>query len=158
MKTHVFGMAKSPLNLKGNKRRSLKLDFLQLADAVMYLRGSGKSARAFLVVLSDEVKRGADKWKSDHKDAEWIEIICPSLSDSEREQLLTEKARNDEGNKRSKKEGGDPKLASALFGAELGERKLREEIERRFPGIREVLATDPGIAGIRWDYYGLHDS
>ena len=158
MTTHVLGMAKSSVNLKGNKSRSLKLDLLQLAEAIAKLRSEGKSAKGFVLVLADEVKSTVDLWRVKHESTTDIEVICASLSTIERDRLQKEKTDNIEGNKKSKNEGGDPRLARATVGKELGERKLREELNRRFPGIQETNIKHSTISHIKWDFYGLHDT
>lgn len=59
---HVFGMAKSSLDLRGGKGRNLELDFLRLVYAVQHFQRAGDLAQGYLVVLGDGMSQRVKAW------------------------------------------------------------------------------------------------
>lgn len=55
--THVFGMAKSSLDLLGAKRQKLELDFLRLVYACQHYQANGCQAFGYLAVTSAAIEQ-----------------------------------------------------------------------------------------------------
>jgi len=160
MNMHILGMAKSYLRLKGGQPRDLELDLLRLAYSVNRLLLAGEDAKGYLWVIDDNIAERANAWRkrygvTDDK----VEILVHKLTTAERDNLEAEKAKNAKANrqKRSKpqKEASD---ARADYGAELGEKKLRERIASLHPKVQKLNhPTHPFVKDIHWDYYGLQE-
>jgi len=59
---HVFGMAKSHLDLKGAKGPKLELDFLRLVYVIKDFRSKGKQATGYMAVLTDQIAQRVNGW------------------------------------------------------------------------------------------------
>ncbi len=98
MKKYLLGMAKSNLDLKGGKARSLELDYLRLAYAVSNLRLKGLEAKGYLSVTTNAVAKRIEKWQSKYLAKDYIEIIVGNgLSGKDFKNLHAEKKRNAKG-------------------------------------------------------------
>jgi hypothetical protein len=142
-------MAKSPLDLRGAKARSLELDFLRLVYAVEHFRAAGDSAKGYLVVMEEKIRPRVAGWIRKYESEDCVELLVVPLSVAEANLLIMEKERNRQGNARA----SEPALSVATAGKLLGEEALRRHVLSSEPNVTEV--TDgPLPFGIRWDFYG----
>lgn len=146
----IFGMAKSPLDLRGAKGRNLELDFLRLVYAVEHFRASGDEAQGYLLVMAESIRMRVAEWIRKYDAADCVELVVTVLSPEQASLLAQEKARNRQGNA----PGADRALAVAADGKRLGEVALRRHVLAAEPAVTEVQDGQAPF-GIRWDFYGL---
>src|SRR5690348_3202780 len=97
MKRHIFGMAKSSLDLRGAKGRNLELDFLRLVYAVQHYRRLGDEAQGYLAACSKEAESRITAWAKKY-DAEAVVTCIPAWHDVGLLKCLHhEKSKNVEG-------------------------------------------------------------
>lgn len=97
--THVFGMAKSSLDLLGAKRQKLELDYLRLVYACQHYQTSGCQAFGYLSVTSAAIGQQVEKWERKYLvPPGLVQLVVPTLSEVEQQLLLAEKDRNRLGN------------------------------------------------------------
>ena len=144
---YILGMAKSALDLRGAKSRNLRLDVELLGRAIEELSDQGHSATAYVLVLSEEVGRAAERWSRQQRHGDSISVIVPRLSRRELEDLEAEKRRNARGIS-----SGVPEDSIARVGKSLAEDKLRRSIARREPASRDSRQRP---LGVNWDYVGV---
>ena len=151
MKKYVLGMAKSNLDLKGGKSRSLELDYLRLAYAVTRKWRKGWNAVGYLFVATDVIKKLTDKWNKKYNVRDHVKVVA-GLTKREISLLRTEKRKNALGNRDNK----NAELSIARVGDSIGRKKLREVIEKDNPCVHELTKIQEKLLPmqIRWDYYG----
>jgi hypothetical protein len=144
-----FGMAKSPLDLRGAKARNLELDFLRLVYAVEHFRASGEVAQGYLLVMADSIRTRISEWIRKYDAVDCVELVVAALSPEQESLLALEKVRNRQGNAPR----ADPALAVAAEGKRLGEEALRRHVLSVEPAITEVRGGQAPF-DVRWDFYG----
>jgi hypothetical protein len=144
-KTYIVGEAKSALNLKGAKDRSLELDARRLAETVREIREQGYNAVAYLMVLTEPVAQTARHWCRDTG----IEVLVADLTATELKGVQDEKTRNARG-----LFSGNPADSSAKLAQEAAEEALTRAIEHRHPGVRASSELAP-LRGRKWDFFGV---
>jgi len=150
LERHIFGMAKSPLELNGAIPRNLELDFLRLVYSVEHFRASGHQAFGYIAVLTDAIRQRIQGWVNKYDAGDCARIFVAPITADERVHLDAEKARNRQGNQ----PGSDPALASAAFGRQLVETALRQKCLADHPGVNELTETTKPV-NINWDFYGV---
>jgi hypothetical protein len=98
----VFGMAKSPLDLRGGKGRNLELDFLRLVYAVEHCRTSDlEEAQGYLLVITTGILSTVGGWVQKYDAADCVKILNAPLTAEDMDSLRREKAENAAGIVRS---------------------------------------------------------
>ncbi|MFD2719939.1 hypothetical protein ACFST9_14520 [Hymenobacter monticola] len=164
--THVFGMAKSSLDLLGAKRQKLELDFLRLVYACQHYQANGCQAFGYLAVTSTAIEQQVAKWAKKYLvPPGLVQLVVPKLSDVEQQSLLAEKGRNRLGNLAKADAAVLLKDADGSFGRDLLEAALESSILDQHAALRvlEQHAAIRGSAavggypmGVQWDYYGCY--
>ena len=150
---HVFGMAKSSLNLDGAKRQKLELDYLRLVYACRMLPGS----KAYLVVASDKIKKTVQSWEKKYQSAECVDVLLlePHLITVD---FVAEKARNKTGMAMAASLIGefDKADCSGSIGETVCEKYLAEIITKRLKGnVIQEFNFHKFPLKVKWDYYGI---
>lgn len=156
MKSYVFGMAKSSLNLVGAKRQKLELDYLRLAHACQHYQRLGHQVRGFLAVTTTAIKIQAEPWATTYKvPAGMIEIVPVALTPAETSQLQYYQQLNRQAMTGTLDKGTTTRHADASFGRKLMEQKLRDYV-KLLPDYADVLfppdVKDPEMS-ICWDLF-----
>ena len=154
MATHVLGMAKSCLDLKGAKSSKVELDFLRLLYAVQKIEDNGESAIGCFFVGNEKVKKTVETWfnKYGFSFKSKIEILTlEQISKNDYEKLLTEKARNSKGNIRHNDKSISKEYASGKIGKEIFEKALTNHLKSKYK-IKEIISDNKPF-GINWDFY-----
>lgn len=151
---HLFGMAKSSLDLRGGKGRNLELDFLRLVYAVQHHQRRGEEAHGYLAVLDAALADRAAAWAKKYDAESLVTCVACRISSEEQAVLRREKAANVDGMIAGTQRDAVGSRSEAFEGRRIGERGLRRLILEAEPDVREV--TDPTRMpfGIRWDFYG----
>lgn len=160
MKTHVFGMAKSSLNLNGAKRQKLELDYLRLVYACQRFPGS----RAYLVVTDDVMLRSAKAWAAKYE-AEGAVCVRLLPTDKLTAEFKAEKVRNLLGMTEALAGEGAKADAVAAIGEAVCEEFLLELINGFYNGfvaeishsIRQKILRQQLPLQINWDFYARYD-
>jgi hypothetical protein len=152
---HVLGMAKRNLDLRGAKGPKLELDFLRLVYAVNHFRGLGDDAKAYLLVLTPEIKQRAEGWIRKYQAGDAVSVVAGSLSQAERQMLDREVAANVAGMLAGTTGAEVAGRSSASVGGALGEEYLRRLVEQSEPGAEQIRDKSTFPFGINWDYYGV---
>lgn len=144
-------MAKSNLDLKAGKSRSLELDYLRLAYAVTRKWRKRWNAMGYLFVATEAVKKLTEKWDKKYKVRNHVKVVT-GLTKKEIGLLRAEKRKNALGNMANK----DSELSIAKVGDSIGRKRLREVIRKDNPSVHELTKTQEKLLPmqIRWDYYG----
>jgi hypothetical protein len=160
MKTqHIFGMAKSCLNVKGAKLQKIELDFLRLLYFVEKFEVQGDSAVGYLLVYDEAIKKTVKNWFIDKYKNDGDKIIVKTISEvkpiwetkeSDINLLESEKQRNSEANTSHIKLQPKEK-ASGEFGKVLFEEALSEYLINEYK-IKESNFSKKQF-GIDWDFY-----
>ncbi len=162
MATHILGMAKSNLDLKGAKNQKTELDLLRLIYAVERMMKRGESAKGYLLVANELVCKRAGLWLEKYETdvIDQIEILnfeemFPALYDKSKQGLIEEKNRNAIANTLhvDKKVNGDGAIAKK--GKKLFEAALREYLVDHYQ-IENVKSENMPL-GINWDFYHIVD-
>lgn len=152
---HIFGMAKSSLDLNGAKAQKLELDFLRLAYAVDHYRRCGEEAQGYLLVLGPALQARVVAWTRKYGASDAVRCVCHSVSSSELDALGVEKAANIAGMIAGTRGEDARSQSAATFGHSLGEQALQSAIRAAEPGV-EDRTNGPALPfGIRWDFYGV---
>jgi hypothetical protein len=146
----IFGMAKSPEDLRGAKGRNLELDFLRLVYAVEHFRVSGEEAQGYLLVLADKIRTRVAGWINKYDAGNCVELVVAVLTPEEARVLAEEKERNRQGNA----PGADPSLAVAAVGKRLGEEALRKRVLSVEPSVTDLTDAEAPF-DVQWDFYGI---
>ena len=155
--THVFGMAKSSLDLLGAKRQKLELDYLRLVYACQHHRAQGCEAFGYLAVTSASIEQQVRKWAAKYQAPDGlVRLVVPILSDVEHQSLLAEKSRNRLGNLAKADAAALLKAADGSFGRDLLEAALQAHITKQHPALRANAVGAANPMGILWDYYGSY--
>jgi hypothetical protein len=152
---HIFGMAKSSLDLRGAKAQKLELDFLRLAYAVDHYRRCGEEAQGYLLVLGPELQTRVAAWTRKYGAADSVRCICHSVTTAEHAALALEKTANVAGMIAGARGEGAGSQSDANVGHELGEAALQKVIRAAEPDVEERTVARDLPFGIRWDFYGL---
>jgi hypothetical protein len=153
-KMHILGMAKSHMDLEGAKAPKLELDFLKIAYTLARLSALGESGRGFLLVFTESIGKRARGWVEKYGTKDTIEIVVAELTAQELNNIRDEKTKNRDG-MLSGSQGQDiGRKSAADIGQEIGETKLRQEIQKRCPDVTRVVDPNKFPLGIRWDFYG----
>ena len=147
-KTYIIGEAKSFLDLRGAKERSLRVDVDLLARGVQEFATQRKQCAAYLLVLTDEIASRARQWCS----GRGVEVLVADLSPSESKAIAEEKERNTRG-----LTSGDPDDSIAYYAQEVAERALASAIHRMHPDVRDCPEPAP-LSNRNWDFYGVVES
>ena len=152
---YIIGMAKSPLDARGGKGRNLELDFLRLLLAVRHLGCDGNSAQGYLLVLTPELGRLAERWHEKYDAGPAVKILVGELDASTRSRLEAEKQANARGSlpKSLDSQSGDSGDSVAGLGKKTGEDSLRAEILKLEPNAREANGVGP--FRVNWDFFGI---
>lgn len=144
----IYGMAKSFLNLRGAKARSLELDFVRLGwvtekdeDCIgVYL------CAPLNPLLAAQTISG---WNRKYHFKREVEFVPVQLTEEEELMLLREKDRNRLGNLRK---GGEDAFAHS--GRDLVEEKLTMWIRRTHNLAPDApILRGPELPEIRWDFF-----
>jgi hypothetical protein len=155
--THVFGMAKSSLDLLGAKRQKLELDFLRLVYACQHYQANGCQAFGYLAVTSAAIEQQVAKWATKYLvPPGLVQLVVPTLSDAEQQSLLAEKGRNRLGNLAKADAAVLLKDADGSFGRDLLEAALESSILKQHTALRGSAAVGGYPMGVQWDYYGSY--
>lgn len=149
--THILGMAKSSLDLKGAKASKLELDFLKLAYTAKNLIEDGDEVYAYLLILTDKFQSRIKEWIKKYNTGDVVKLIICTPSNNTLELLHDEKLRNSLGvtSKSSLKELN--KLSCADIGKQTGEQALHDFIQDKHKEIKPY--SNYNFQGISWDYY-----
>ena len=154
---HVFGMAKSSLDLLGAKRQKLELDYLRLVYTCQHFQAQGYQAFGYLAVTSTIIEQQVQKWAAKYLvPAGLVQLVVPTLSDVEHQALLAEKRRNRLGNLAKADAAGLLRDADGSFGRDLLEAALKSQIMEQHPVLKGGAVTGTNPMGILWDYYGSY--
>ena len=149
---YVFGMAKSSLDTRGGKGRSLELDFVRLVLAVRTEAAAGNTAHGYLLVLDERVAARARLWQQKYEAEQCVTVLTHEVTGALQKSLRGEKRRTAPA---VTKPAAAPAAGSvASLGEALGERELRAAIREREPGVVECAPDVEPTLGIRWDFYG----
>jgi hypothetical protein len=153
---HIFGMAKSSLDLRGAKSRNLELDFLRLVYVVEHYRRRGEEAQGYLAVLSEVAAQRVNVWVRKYETRSLVTCIPCSLALAvgEKDVLQSEKAANLAGMIAGTQRETVAGRSDATVGRQIGERFLRKAILEAEPGVREITHSPIMPFGVRWDFYG----
>jgi hypothetical protein len=151
---HILGMAKSHMDLKGAKGPKLELDFLKIAYALAHLNAIGESGKGYLLVLTQAIGKRANAWTKKYGTGDSIEILVGNLTVRELDALREEKRKNREGMISGSQGNEVEGKSNADAGGEIGETKLREEIQKRHPHVSRIDDPRKYPLGIDWDFYG----
>ena len=154
---HIFGMAKSFLDLKGARSPKLELDHLRLVYAVKELRKHNDSAQGYLVVLTRQILDRVKRWEDKYQSGKCVEVVDISLPSPVKNKLKQEKASNLAGMIAGITGGKAGGRSSANFGGETGEEALKRTILMLEPNVEQVKDESKFPCGIRWDFYGVVD-
>jgi hypothetical protein len=153
--THVLGMAKSCLNLKGAKSAKVELDFLRLIYCIEKLRKEGQNAYGYLAVVKG-LEKNVENWIKKYKIdiyPKYFDIITVELNNVQNENLNTEKENNSKANVRHIDESIDKIFASGIEGERIFEDKLKKEIHKRHVELINIPDNKEMPLKIRWDFY-----
>ena len=147
---HVFGMAKSSLNLDGAKRQKLELDYLRLVYACHMWPGS----KAYLMVTSKDIEVTTVAWAKKYQ-AQGVVKVLQLEPDLLTPAFVAEKARNKKGMAASLAGTFDKVDCTASIGEAVCETHLANVITALLAGnvAREPDYTKHPL-GVKWDYYG----
>jgi hypothetical protein len=152
---HIFGMAKSSLDLRGAKAQKLELDFLRLAYAVDHFRRKGDQAQGYLLVLGPGLQTRIAAWTRKYEASDSVRCICHTISEAELVELTAEKAANVSGMVAGTLGEEPGRQSDAGIGHVLGERALQQAILAAEPNVEERTMSRNLPFGIRWDFYGV---
>ncbi|MBX7059001.1 MAG: hypothetical protein K1X75_13125 [Leptospirales bacterium] len=166
-KTHILGMAKSPLNLKGAKSRSVELDYLRLLHTVIAIRHCPKipeyqaliphfhshDAHGYLFVIAEDIRRAlisnlASKYDPEQTTVRLLslEAAYPHVYAEHIQRLRDEKSRNAS----AIVPGAHPGRAAANLGRLLGEKYLELWIRENYADFNDPIEHP---FGVQWDFY-----
>jgi hypothetical protein len=155
---HVFGMAKSCLDLRGANAPKLELDLLRLAFAIRDVEETGEQALGYLMVLDEKVETRAKGWLEKYGVVEKVIVRKANIPSAELAALRVEKTQHAIGMlQKYLFDEVERDLSVAELGKKLGENALTLEIEKDHPGISPLHVTLPREAlplQVAWDYYG----
>ena len=155
--THVFGMAKSSLNLLGAKRQKLELDYLRLVYACQHYQATGSQVFGYLAVTSVAIEQQVAKWAKKYLvPPGLVQMVVPSISAVEQQSLLAEKGRNRLGNLARADAADLLKHADGSFGRDLLEAALKSYILEQHELLRGNAANGEHPMDVQWDYYGRY--
>lgn len=152
---HIFGMAKSNLDLTGAKRQKLELDLLRLVYAVTLKRALGDEAQGYLMVMTNEIKRIAEGWAIKYQQASAVTIGVSEHSNDELTNFIAEKIRNRSAVRASLSGGEFGSDADASVAGNACERQLLDFVQAKEGPDLDVIIGQPGFLGVRWDVYTM---
>lgn len=151
---HIFGMAKSSLDLKPAKSRNLELDFIRLVYAVQHYQRNGCKAHGYLVVLSNAIAHRVAVWAKKYDAQSLVTCLPYPILPEEREVLDREKAANVEGMIAGTQRETVGRRSDAVAGRKIGEHALRDAILQAEPLVQDLTDSKQMPFRIRWDFYG----
>lgn len=155
--THIFGMAKSSLDLLGAKRQKLELDYLRLVYACQHYQAKGCQAFGYLAVTSPAIGQQVEKWATKYLvPVGLVQLVVPTLSAVEQQSLRAEKDRNRLGNLAKADAAVLLKDADGSFGRDLLEAALASYILEQHAALRGSAAVGGHPMDVQWDYYGWY--
>jgi hypothetical protein len=155
--THVFGMAKSSLDLLGAKRQKLELDYLRLVYACQHYQANGCQTFGYLAVTSAAIGQQVEKWARKYLvPPGLVQLVVPTLSEMEQQSLLAEKDRNRLGNLAKADAAVLLKDADGSFGRDLLEAVLSSYILEQHAALRGNAPSGSYPMEVQWDYYGSY--
>mgnify|MGYP003587783266 CR=1 FL=1 len=152
---YVFGMAKSPLDLRGGKARSLELDFVRLVLAVRTETAAGNTAHGYLLVLDERVASRVRRWQERYEAEELVTVLRREASGEAMHRLREEKRRNALGIVPRPAQPAASSVAS--LGERIGEEALRVALAELEPGVVELPPEVERPLGVKWDFYGSRE-
>lgn len=155
---HVFGMAKSSLDLRGAKSQKLELDLLRLGYVVQTLRQHGLDAQGYLLVVVPALVPTVEGWMAKYALGTAVQCLCAELDPMDLERLHAEKRQNVAGMVAGAQREPVAGRSSAALGQRLGEDALLRRVMEREPGllVRSAMRDQP--FAVQWDLYGLRTS
>ena len=151
---HIFGMAKSSLNLKGAKRQKVELDYLRLVYACLVYPAS----EAYLVVTDTAMENTVLKWAKKYK-ADGVVNVKVLPTEKLTTELRAEKKRNVRGMVDAINGKGLNTDAVAALGEQICEEYLLELMQAIYPAIGHKHHCQKKIdyrklpLGVNWDFY-----
>ena len=131
-------MAKSHLDLVGAKGQKLELEFLKIAYALARLNAIGESGKGYFLVLTKAIGKRANLWIEKYGTGNLVEVIVGNLTVREMDALREEKKKNREGMISGAQGNEVEGKSNADTGQQIGETKLREEIQKRHPHVTRI--------------------
>lgn len=158
--THILGMAKSCLDLKGAKSAKVELDFLRLVYSVQKLREKGDFAFGYFAVVPN-ITPTIEKWVAKYQIdiyKEFVFAIPVNLNETQTRELVAEKVNNSFANTKHHNKDVDKKLSSGFLGETYFEEVLKSEILKKHKELNDIGLTKYKESEmpfkIRWDFYG----
>ncbi len=152
---HIFGMAKSSLNLKGAKREKLELDYLRLVYVVKEYTRKGFDSDTFLLVMTQDIADVVQVWSTKYDAEEIVNVITATVSDAQQKALRKEKENNSQGMVAGTTGGTVSGRSDAKLGKEIGESQLQTRIMKKYPEVKEITIEKEFPYKTRWDFYGV---
>jgi len=152
---HIFGMAKSNLDLKGAKGPKLELDYLRLVYAAKEHKRKGLDSGAFLLVMTPEIANRVETWNKKYDAEGVVNVVTAIMSVSQKEAMSEEKKNNIQGMVAGTTGGTVSGRSDAKVGKEIGESQLRRAIMEEYPEVKEIREESKFPYAVRWDFYGV---
>jgi len=152
---HIFGMAKSNLDLKGAKGPKLELDYLRLIYAAKEHKRKGFDSDAFLLVMTPEIANRVQTWNSKYDADGVVNVVTANMSITQKEALSKEKKNNIHGMVAGTTGRIVAGRSDAKVGKEIGESQLRAAIMKKYPEVKEITKEAEFPYAVLWDFYGV---